>query len=363
MERMALLCPLLPTDEFPVSHSETYLLAQRVNNRDSTSDARMSVFDRLAPLIPQVSASSRQTKEHPSVCLSPPLSLSSPVIKKKAIKISSFDEKGLVYGEHDTKHTNTDRSFVPICSSKTSGQPSWSKSCQHLQMNRGEKASTLPKAKPKTYSSPTLPARPSISIFPAPKPNTSPTLKPQPRDSLHLSDPFSLLHQPKPSVSPTLTVPTPRLTPSPTSLDGHGGKQPSPVAKERRARSITISNAKTEREYKKDRGQSSSDVAKHEILDQEVLLDFTNPALRRPCPMSRHESQRHAAMSQNSCLLQGKTVMGHPQSYQNIPLGNTANSTQTGLASVQRGCLTCRPSSPTQSTREQTRQQQQLPLH
>lgn len=70
---------------------------------------RMSVFDRLAPLIPQVSASCRQTKEHPTVCLSPPLSLSSPVIKKKVIQIPSFDERGLISEKHNTKLSTTDR--------------------------------------------------------------------------------------------------------------------------------------------------------------------------------------------------------------------------------------------------------------
>lgn len=200
------------------------------------------------------------------------------------------------------------RSFVPICSSKTSSQPSWSKSCQ--QRNHGERASTLPRIKPKTYSSPTLSAKPSISIFPAPKPNSSPTLKPKPSDSLHppasqFSDPSPLLHQPppKPSVSPTLTVPTPRLSPSPTSLcqglDSRGGKQPSPVAIERRARSIAISNTNVEPVK-----QRSSNEAKYDVLDQEALLDFTHPALRRACPMSRHQTE--AAMSLNSCLLQGK---------------------------------------------------------
>lgn len=65
----------------------------------------MSVFDHLA----QVSSSSRKTREHPSVCLTPPLSLSSPVIKKKAIQIPSFDEKGLIYEKHNTKQKTTDR--------------------------------------------------------------------------------------------------------------------------------------------------------------------------------------------------------------------------------------------------------------
>lgn len=126
-----------------------------------------------------------------------------------------------------------------------------------------------------------------------------------------MSDPSPLL--PKPSVSPTLTVPTPRLSPSPTSLcqgtslDGQGAKQPSPVAKERRARSIAISNTKCETK------QRSSNEAKHNILDQEALLDFTHPELRRACLISSRESQhqtrphaesqRLAAMSLNSCLL------------------------------------------------------------
>ncbi|XP_027138342.1 uncharacterized protein LOC109137888 [Larimichthys crocea] len=263
---------------------------------------RTSVFDRL---VPEVSSSSRQVKERPSVCLPPPpLSLSSPVIKKKPIQIPSFDQKGLV---------NADRSFLPI-SSKTSSRPSWTESCQYSQRNHGERASTLPRSKPKTCSSPTLSAKPSISIFPAPLPNSSPTLRPKPSDSLHLpashlTDPSPSLHQPhpKPSVSPTLTVPTPRLSSSPTSLcpgsslDGRAGKQPSPVAKERRARSITISNTKVE----------PPNEAKHDVLDQEALLDFTHPTLRRVCSItSRHqthsEAQRQAATSQSFCSLQDK---------------------------------------------------------
>lgn len=95
------------------------------------------------------------------------------------------------------------------------------------------------------------------------------------------------------------------------TLDSQGGKQPSPIAKERRARSITISNTKVESQWSK---ESSSNEAKHDVLDQEALLDFTHPMLRRVCPMtcreSRHqtnsESQRQAATSQTSCLLQGK---------------------------------------------------------
>ncbi|XP_008275482.1 neuronal-specific septin-3 isoform X1 [Stegastes partitus] len=276
----------------------------------------MSVFDRLAPLIPQVSASCRQTKEHPKVCVSPPVSLSSPVIKKKAIQIPSFDEKGLIFEKHNTKLSAAERSFDSVCSLKTTSQASWSKSCP--QRNHRERASTLPRTKPKTYSPPSLSGKPSISIFPATKPNSSPTLptlKPRQSDFLHLpasqlSDPPPSLQQPKPSVSPTLTVPTPRLSPSPMSTcqgmssDGQGGKQPFPVAKERRARSIPISNPKAK----------PFNEVKHDILDQDTLLDFTHPEARKVCPATSRESPhqtysesyRLPATSQNPCFLQSR---------------------------------------------------------
>lgn len=60
---------------------------------------RMSVFHPSTPLLADPSASCRQTNEHPKVGLLPPLS--SPVIKKKAIHLSSFDEKGLVFQMSD----------------------------------------------------------------------------------------------------------------------------------------------------------------------------------------------------------------------------------------------------------------------
>ncbi|XP_074538961.1 uncharacterized protein LOC141800374 [Halichoeres trimaculatus] len=276
---------------------------QRQSSKQQCMDVKMSVFNRLAPLIPK--ASNKQVKEQPSVCLSPPLPLSSPVIKKKPIKIPSFDEKGLISETHSSKHTQSDRTFVPICSSKTPSPPCWSKSCHHSQRLYGERASTLPRTKPKTCNPPTLNPKPSISISPAP--NSSPTLHPKPRDShhpptSHLCEPSPLLHQPppKPSVSPTLIVPTPRLSPSPTSLcaDSRGGKQPSPVAQERRARSITISNSSKLR---------PTNEAKHDVLDQAALLDFTHPALRRASSMTSGE--RPAGMSQNSCSMQGKVCV------------------------------------------------------
>lgn len=76
------------------------------------------------------------------------------------------------------------------------------------------------------------------------------------------------------------------------SSDSQGGKQPSPVAKERRARSITISNTK-----------SLSNDTRRDVLDQEALLDFTHPGLRRSCPTT----SKGSATSENPCLLQGKS--------------------------------------------------------
>lgn len=202
---------------------------------------------------------------------------------------------------------------MPICLSKTSSPPCWSKSCHYPQRHYGERASTLPRTKPKTCSPPTLSSKPRISISPAPKPNSSPTLNPKPRDShhppnSHLCDPSPSLHQPppKPSVSPTLIVPTPRLSPSPTSLcaDGRGGKQPSPVAQERRARSITISNPKVEHECSK---HTPTNEVKHGVLDQAALMDFTHPTLRRASSMTSRD--RQTGMSQNSCSMQGKVCL------------------------------------------------------
>lgn len=95
------------------------------------------------------------------------------------------------------------------------------------------------------------------------------------------------------------------------SLDSRGDKQCSPVATERRARSITISNTKVEVESSK---QGPSNGAKRDILDQAALLEFTHPALRRACPMtcreSQHqtysESQRQVATSQSKVGLSKK---------------------------------------------------------
>lgn len=95
------------------------------------------------------------------------------------------------------------------------------------------------------------------------------------------------------------------------SLDSPGGKQPSPVAKERCVRSIRISRTNVEPVSSK---QRSPNEAKHDVLDQEALMDFTHPALRTVCSMAckeshrqtTSESQRQAAMSPNYFLLQRK---------------------------------------------------------
>lgn len=167
------------------------------------------------------------------------------------------------------------RSFDSV-SSKASGHLFWSKT---HQKNHGENASTLPKTKPKAHSSKIVSSKPDICISPASQPNTPPTcftVKPQPSDSpllstSQLSDFYPIQHQPKQSVSPTLIVPTPRLSSSPTSQrrenspNGQQERHSSPVAKDRRARSIAISNSKV-----------ALNEVTHEILDQRTLLDFTH---------------------------------------------------------------------------------------
>lgn len=198
------------------------------------------------------------------------------------------------------------RSFIPIGPSKTSIQPNWTKSSGDSLGRHGNRASTLPRTESKAHSSPALSAKPGASLCLSPKTDSSPTHKPKPKDSLRppasqLRNPPPSLHQPKPSVSPTLTVPTPRLSPSPTSqetsLDSRGGKQPSPVAKERQARSIAISNAGDEPK-----------LVKRDILDLETFLGFTHTALMRARPMSHSQAyselQRQAATHQNSGLSQ-----------------------------------------------------------
>ena len=202
--------------------------------------------------------------------------------------------------------------FLEFISSDTSGRDSHG--------NRGGRASTLPRTKSKTHTS----AKPNICIS-APKPDSHPTisiLKLKQSDSPHLhasqwSDFHPLLHQPEPEpklrVSPTLTVPTPRLSPTPTALgrggspDDRGGRQPSPVARERRARSISISNFRTE---------PSSEV-KHEVLDQEALMDFTHSGLRRVRPVAsrenRHQTEPYRLPSKTGASESEKDVTARPE--------------------------------------------------
>ena len=57
-------------------------------------------------------------------------------------------------------------------------------------------------------------------------------------------------------------------------------------------------------------------MVKRDILDQEALLDFTNPMLRKVCPQ---ESQRQAATSQNSYLIQEKVSLSRKEKPQPPP--------------------------------------------
>lgn len=110
------------------------------------------------------------------------------------------------------------------------------------------------------------------------------------------------------------------------SLDSPGGKQPSPVAKERCVRSIRISRTNIDPVSSKLR---SPNEAKHDVLDQEALTDFTHPALRTTfmtCKESQRqttsESQRQEAMSPNSFLLRRKVGLTKYESKPKFPPGN-----------------------------------------
>lgn len=70
--------------------SPLFVLQQFDVSDSFSSFLRMSVFDRLTSLIPQVSSASRQTKERSPPRPAPPLSLSSPVVRRRPIQIPSF---------------------------------------------------------------------------------------------------------------------------------------------------------------------------------------------------------------------------------------------------------------------------------
>lgn len=232
------------------------------------------------------------------------------------------------------------RSFVPV-QVKTCNQVS-SKSFQNLQRNHEERASTLPRIKPKTLSFTSHSAKPSISIFSASHMNASLprcSVKPEPdHDSQRLASseriaPSPLLHQlpVNPSVSLALTVPTPRLSPSPTPRSQEmtsytqENKQPSPVARDRLVRSIPISNAQKDR---------LSSEAKHDILDQDTLLDFTRKDLKRTSKGFQQQTLNRDSAShnppticQNSSALQGKLEFIKTGNIaKNKPLPKTINS-------------------------------------
>lgn len=196
------------------------------------------------------------------------------------------------------------RSFVPLCSARMFSGSS------HSHWKHIDGASTLPRTKPKTYRSPAWPAKPSISIPPAQKPDCPPTLsarRPKPSDSLHLpasepTDPPPKLDPPLLCVSSTLPVPTFRLSPSSmcqdTNLDGSQTRQPSPVARERRARSISILATNIQPVSSKERSRNEE---KRDVL--ESVTDVTHSSLRRDCSVTYTESHRRAAETQNSFVL------------------------------------------------------------
>lgn len=202
------------------------------------------------------------------------------------------------------------RSFVPLCSAVACGGP------PHLQRDG---ASTLPRAKSKTHSS-----NPNISLPLSQKLDCLSTVSAgrlKPSDFLHLAsestDPPPRQDLPLPCVS-TLPVPTLRLSPSPTSLsqgtnlDGSGPRQPSPLAGERRAKSISILTSNIQPVSSKDRlNKAGQDVF-------ESFMDVNHPALRGDCSLTHAESHRQAAEAQNSSVLR-----------QNVDLSSNADKSKS----------------------------------
>lgn len=122
-----------------------------------------------------------------------------------------------------------------------------------MQRHCGERASTLPRIKARTHSSPPRCSDPGI-----------PKSLPTPSASLHLS----ALQTTEPSPSRH----QPRLCPRPSpGVDGLA------VASDRRVRSIAISNTRAK--------QSRSHETKPDVLDQKALLDFSR--LRGPLQPGR----------------------------------------------------------------------------
>lgn len=236
--------------------------------------SRMSAFERLAPLISRVP----DTTEQPKTLMSQPVPLSSPLIKKTPIQIPSFDEKGLVCA-------NADRSFVPIRENAYSQAP-------RKQTSHEENLST------KIHSS----ATPSTSTSPAPDKNQISfcNKKPVPRcDTMHLqttqpTDPSSFLRQVNPSIS---NMPLPSLNPTSLCKDmtSHENTPPCPIRE-------------------KDTGYMPNPFAEglqHDILDQDILLSFTNQDLKRTVRRDQKQilnkaSSNPSSTCQNSSVLQSK---------------------------------------------------------
>lgn len=191
------------------------------------------------------------------------------------------------------------RSFVPLFSDGTFSGPF------HSQGKHRDGASTLPRTKSKTCSTSALSVKPSITVSPAHSldfPSTLSAGRPKLSDSPQpsASDP-SPLDSPPPRASSTLPVPTLRLSPSPTSgcqgtyVDASGTRQPSPTARERRARSISITNTNIE-------PVSSREKSVHEREND--VFESLKTALRGDS--SRTYSHRQAALTPNSFLLHQK---------------------------------------------------------
>lgn len=213
------------------------------------------------------------------------------------------------------------RSFVPLFSDGTFSGAS------HSQGKHREGASTLPRTKSKTFSTSALSVKPSITVSAAHDLDFPSTVS---AGRLKLSDsPQPSASDPSPldsALSSTLPVPTLRLSPSPTSgcqgtyVDASGTRQPSPIARERRARSISITHTNIE-------PVSSKEKSVHERENDvfEPLKDVPHPALRGDS--SRTYSHRQAALAPNAFLLHQKVDLAKNESSNlhksKIPPGKT----------------------------------------
>ncbi|CAL8332314.1 unnamed protein product [Lota lota] len=288
----------------------------------------MSDINHLKPQPSLTSSPPEPPKKHSPL----PFPLSSPLIKKKAIQLPSFQDPPLVSERHNLRpfYSSHDRCLELFRSAKESVSVSI-KSSQKPYLDERKtnenRASTLPRMRSKSHTSPAVSQKPSICVLsPASKPNppsTAPAVGPKPNiclnalDSQSHSSPLHPVTEPKPSKSPTLTVPIIRPNLSPTLLckmmlpGSHGAKRKTilVVAEKRGVQSIVNSNT---RDLPVPAKRWSPDGATPDVLDQDTLVNFTRSESGRGSSRKafNKESKYHTACdmtSKNLWPLQCKT--------------------------------------------------------